>query len=176
MTDYRDFNSARTSEMFITRVGWWRPYFELSDGQFTYARLSYKGTFKRYAIIESAAGLFTIKRKSLMSRTLMLNRGEEETIGELQPATWKRDVELRMDNGFEATYLFKKLFSRAYTLTNDSYGDILEVKQVAWGFKKPFTVNFFTENQQTGKPDMPLLTLISVYFILLRQQQAAAAS
>ncbi|RFZ90920.1 hypothetical protein D0C36_18395 [Mucilaginibacter conchicola] len=176
MNDFRDFGSARTSEMFVTRIGWWRPYYELSDGQFIYARLSYKGTFKRYAIIDSAADTFTIKRKSLISRTLMFNRGEDETIGELQPSAWKRDVELKMNNGFEAIYLFKKLFSRAYTLTSNAYGDILDVKQIAWGIKKPFTVSFAADNYQQGKPDVAVLTMIGVHFILYRQQQAAAAS
>ncbi|MBL4674992.1 MAG: hypothetical protein JKY70_02115 [Mucilaginibacter sp.] len=172
----RDIGSLRTSELTVTRFGWWRPYYQLGDGQFMYARLSYKGTFKRYAIIESNAGMFTIKRKSMLSRIMMLNRGEDETIGELEPATWTRDVTLRMDNGFEATYLFKKLFSRAYTLSSEPYGDILELKQIAWSIKKAFSVILSPDNQQQGKPDTGLLAMIGVHFILLRQAQAAGAA
>ncbi|MFD0794493.1 hypothetical protein ACFQZX_12775 [Mucilaginibacter litoreus] len=175
MNDLRDFNNARTSEMFIMRHNWWKPYYELTDGQFLYGRLSYNGVFKRYAIIESVEGTFTIKRKSLIGRNMLLNKGEEETIGEMIPSIWKRDVGIQMNNGFEANYLFKKLFSRAYTLTSNSYGDLLEIKQVPFGIKKPFAITFKNETYNTFKFDVPLLTMIGVHFMLYRQAQAAAA-
>lgn len=176
LSNLRNIDQLRTSELTVTRIGWWRPYYELSDGQFTYARLTYKGTFKRYAVLESAAGVFTIKRKAILSRIMMLNSGEDKAIGELEPATWTRDVTLRMDNGFEATYQFKKLFSRAYTLTSETYGDILELKQMAWSIRKAFSVTILPDNGQQGKPDIGILTMIGVHFILLRQAQAAGAA
>ncbi|TWR26847.1 hypothetical protein FPZ42_07370 [Mucilaginibacter achroorhodeus] len=174
--NFRSVAQLRTSELFINRIGWWHPYYELSDGQFTYARLSYKGVFKRYDIIECAEDMFTIKRKSLIGRTMLLNRGEDELIGEIEPSVWKRDVKLRMVNGFEANYMFKKLFGRSFTLVNENYGDILEIKQIIWGFKKPFSVTLAPDNQQTGKPDIALLVMIGVHFILVRQAQAAATT
>ncbi|PAW94472.1 hypothetical protein CKK33_13630 [Mucilaginibacter sp. MD40] len=154
--NFRSIDQLRTNELFINRVGWWRPYYELSDGQFTYARLSYKSIFNRYAILEFAAGLFTIKRKSLIGRTMLLNHGEDEVIGEIEPAIWKRDVKLNMNNGFEAIYKFKKLFGRSFTLLNESQGDILEIKQLIWSFKQPFSVTLAPNHQQQSKPDVVL--------------------
>ncbi|HEK21611.1 MULTISPECIES: hypothetical protein [unclassified Mucilaginibacter] len=175
VTNFRSIDQMHTNDFFINRIGWWRPYYELSDEQFTYARLSYKSILNRYAIVECAAGLFTIKRRSLIGRTLLLNHGEDELIGEIEPAVWKRNVKLCMNNGFEATYKFKKLFSRSFTLFNESYGDILEIKQLIWGFKRPFSVTLAPNNQQPGKPDVALLAMIGVHFILVKQAQAAAA-
>lgn len=174
-TNFRSIDQLRTNELFINRIGWWRPYYELSDGQYTYARLSYIGIFNRYDIIQFAAGLFTIKRRSLIGRTMILNRGENEVIGEVENAIWKRDVKLHMNNGFEGIYKFKKLFGISFTLVNESYGDILEIKQLVWGFKQPFSVILAPLYQQQSKPDAALLAMIGVHFILLRQAQAAAA-
>jgi hypothetical protein len=173
MSDYRDFGQLRTNGLFVTRHKWFLPYYELTDGQFIYGKLSYKNNFKRYAIIETAKGMWTIKRKGFFNRTLLLNEDEEHTIGSLVPATWKRNIDLKMDNGFEATYLYKKLFARSLTLTGDATGDILQITQRAFRLKKPFEVTFETSKHQ-NMPPLPLLILIGVSIVLLRQQQAAA--
>ncbi|MBB5394810.1 hypothetical protein [Mucilaginibacter sp. AK015] len=175
MTDFRDFALVKTNELFITRHKWFFPYYELTDGQFVYGKLSYKANFKRYAVIETAEGTWTIKRKGMFNRTLLLNKGEDETIGNLVPETWKRDIAIKMDNGFEAVYMFKKVFSRSFTLTHALYGDILQIEHTAFGIKKPFEVSFDKTEQINNMPQVPLLALIGINILLIRQQHAAAA-
>lgn len=173
-TDQRDFAQVKTNELLIIKNGFWKPEFELTDGQFVYAKLSYGSNFKRDAIIELPQNSWTIKRKGWFNRTLLLNRGEDEPIGNIVPETWKRDFNLQLDNGFEATYLYKKLFSKSLTLTNDQLGDILQITQKAFGIKKPFTVTIDLLTKPDNMPPLPLLVMIGLHLILLRQQQAAA--
>jgi hypothetical protein len=121
MNVFRSFDQIKTNELFITRHKWFlEAYYELTDGQFVYGRLSYRSkSFKRYAIIETAQDTWTIKPKGWFKRSLLINKGEDETIGTLIPETWKRNVNLEMDNGFKGTYLYKKLFSRSLTFTHE---------------------------------------------------------
>lgn len=173
-TDQRDFAQVKTNELFITRHGFWKREYELTDGQFVYAKLGYRSNFKRDAIIELPQNSWTIKRKGWFNRTLLLNRGEDEPIGNIIPETWKRDFNLQLDNGFEATYLYKKLFSKSLALTNTQLGDILQITQKAFGIKQPFTVTIDLVTKPDNMPPLPLLVMIGLHVILLRQQQAAA--
>ena len=172
-TDQRDFTKLKTNELFITRQGWFKREYELTDGQFVYAKLSYRSNFKRDAIIELPQNSWTIKRKGWFNRTLLLNLGEDEIIGNLIPETWKRDVNLKLDDGFEAAYLYKSLFSKSLVLTNGWLGDILHITHKAFNIKQPFTVGIDLVTQPDKMPPMPLLIMAGLHVILLRQKQAS---
>ncbi|MBD1394727.1 hypothetical protein [Mucilaginibacter glaciei] len=174
MNEFRNFDQVKTAELFVKRHKWFFPYFELTDGQFVYGKLSYKNNYKRYAIIETADGFWTIKMKGLLKRNLLINKGDDETIGTLIPATWKRDILLEMENGFKATYLYKKFFARSLTLSHDMYGDIINLKQEWWSFSKPFTVTYDPSVKTNDMPPIPLLALIGLHLTLIRQAQAAS--
>ncbi|RYU91599.1 hypothetical protein EWM62_06570 [Mucilaginibacter terrigena] len=174
MNDLRNADQLRTNELFIARHGFWKPEFELTDGQFVYAKLSYRSNFKRDAIIELPQNSWTIKRKGWFNRTLLLNRGEDEPVGNLVPEIWKRDFNLLFDTGFEATYLCKKLFSKSITLTNSQLGDILHITQKPFAVKQPFTVTIALLKTPENMPPLPLLIMIGLHVIMLRQKQAAA--
>jgi hypothetical protein len=79
-----------------------------------------------------------------------------------------------MDNGFEATYLYKKLFSKSLVLTNGQLGDIFQITQKAFSIKQPFTVTIDLVTKPDNMPPLPLLIMIGLHVILLRQQQAAS--
>jgi hypothetical protein len=172
-TDQRDFAQVKTTELFITRQGLFKREYELTDGQFIYAKLSYRSNFKRDAIIDLPQNSWTLKRKGWFNRTLLLNQGEDDPIGNLIPETWKRDFNLKLDNGFEATYLYRKLFSKSLVLTNRQFGDVFQITQKAFNVKQPFTVTIDLVTKPENMPPLPLLIMVGLHLILLRQQQAA---
>ncbi|MFD0765393.1 hypothetical protein ACFQZI_11060 [Mucilaginibacter lutimaris] len=173
--DQRDFAQAKTNELYIIKDGWFKPEYQLTDGQFVYAKLSYRSNFKRDAVIELPQQIWTIKRKGWFNRTLFINKGEDEIIGTIIPETWKRDFNLEFENGFTATYLYKKLFSKSLTLTNDTLGDILHITQKAFSVKQPFTVTIDLVTKPSDIPALPLLIMVGLHVVLSRQRQAAAA-
>lgn len=175
MNDFRSFDQVKTGELFIIRHKWLFPYYELTDGQFVYGRLSHKTHWRRHAVIETAEGNWTVKHKGWFKRTMLLNMGEDKIIGTIEPARWKRDTLLKLDDGFEASFIYKKLFSRALTLTSSIQGDLLHIKQKPFGFRQPFTISVDPAPQKV-KLNIPLFTLIGVNLILMRQAQAAAAA
>ena len=176
MDHFKDFELVIPHELFILRHNWFFPYFELTDGKFMYARLSFKSSFRRYAVIETAKDVWTIKPKGWFKRSLLVNKGEDETIGTLIPETWKRNIDMEMDNGFKGVYLYKKLFSRSFSLTHEMYGDILQIIPKAWGFKKPFVISYSKALRIDNLPPVPLLVLAGISLILTRQGHGAAAA
>ena len=175
MSDYRAFDQLRTNELTIVKNGFWYPAYELTDGQFVYGQLSYRANFKRDGVIETAQGTWTIKRKGWFKRSYDLNQNEDETIGTLIPETWVRDVNLKMDSGFEATYQYKRAFSRSLVLTHDTLGDILQITAKLFNFKRPYTVTLEQVKQPDNMPPILLLALTGLNIILIRQQKAAAS-
>jgi len=176
MSDFRNFDRLKTNELFITRHGWFKPYYELTDGQFIYGKLHYKKRLSRRATIETAEGSWTIRCKGWFKRSSLINKGEDETIGTLIPAKWSRNIDLEMDNGFKAFFNYKKLFSRAFVLTHEMYGDIFQIKQKAFSIKKPYLIAVDQTLQVSDRPPLPLLILIGINAMLIRQEQAAAAT
>lgn len=172
MENYRDIGQLRTFELSINKIGFWKPEYELTDGQFVYAKLRFRSNFKRDAIIETPSATYIIKRKGWFNRTILINQGEDETIGVLVPETWKRDFNLKMDNGFVATYKYKKLFSKSLSLVDDNDADILIITQKAFNFKQPYTVTVDQATQSPNTPSLPLLALMGLVIIMLRQQKA----
>jgi hypothetical protein len=175
MGDYRTFDQLRTTELTVVKTGFWHPAYELTDGQFVYGQLSYRANFKRDGVIETAQGTWTIKRKGWFKRSYDINKNEDETIGTLIPEIWVRDVNLKMDSGFEAAYQYKRILSRSIVLTHDTLGDILQITAKLFNFKRPYTITLEQIKQPDNMPTIPLLALIGLNVILIRQQKAAAS-
>ncbi|MBK0379196.1 hypothetical protein [Mucilaginibacter segetis] len=175
MNIFRDFDEVRTNELYIIRKGWFRSAYELIDGQFLYGKLSYKGNFKRYAVIETAAGIWTLKQSGWFSRNMDLKVGEEQTVGTVIPELWSRRITLEMNDGFAADFYYKKLFSKACIWANQLYGDMIFIKQKVFSIKQPYIITFDQSLPKNTAVNIPMLTLLGVSLLITRQRHAAAA-
>lgn len=176
MDNYRSFDQIRVSELTVIRHGWFRPDYELTDGQFSYGSLVYNGFFRLSAVMEIANKSWTIKRKGAFSRVLFFDDTQTgERFGEIKPEMWSRKISITLSNGFRAYFSNKKIFSRTFTVFTELDGDLITIEPAIWKFKTPFKVNF-DPSIVKKVPDMPFLILSGVYLALMRQQQAAAAA
>lgn len=177
MSEFRDFSLVRTNTLFIKRVGWFHPYFELTDGQFIYGKLNHSGTFKRDVRIETADGFWTLKRGGWFTRVMNLNKNEDEQIGTVTPAIWKNKISLKMENGFEATLVRKDIFIASHVWNTERYGELLSMKLKPFCFKTPYIVTVnpgLTKKTSTAIPSLPLLALLGLSIIIHRQRHATA--
>lgn len=175
MDQFRSFDQLRTNQLTVLRNGFFRPSFELTDGQFSYGKLSFPNLWKTTVLLEAEKQTWTVKRKGIFSRLLIIYDNNGMELGVVTPEVFKRTVKLSMNNGFEAAYLYKKIITRTFSLTSDQYGDILDIKTVVWGVKKPFEITADLDKLKK-LPEMPLLALLGVNLILMKQRQAAAAA
>ena len=174
MNNYRAFDQLRVNELTVLKHGWFKSTYEVTDGQFTYGSLRYNDWWGRSAIIETAADSWVIASKGMFKPTLFISQlSKGAVIGEAKPDTWTHKIKLTIYNGFEAVLNTKKIFTTTLTLSNDQYGDILSIKQNIWKFKTPLTITF-DPLMQKKIAELPLLILLSIRLVLLRQQRAAA--
>lgn len=175
MNNYRDISMLKTTELYIARKGWFKPVFTLTDGQFDYGKLSHTGFWKPVSILETANNTWLIKRKGALKRSLIINDINDIEIGTIVPELFTRKIKLSLSNGFEATYLNKKIFKRTFSLINDQYGDILDIKTALWSVKKPFNISI-NPDLIKNMPDIPLFALLGVKLIMIKQAQAQASA
>ncbi|GAB3930482.1 hypothetical protein [Mucilaginibacter myungsuensis] len=175
MESFRPFDQVRVNELTVIRHGFVRPCYTLTDGQFVYGKLSYTGWFKPTGVLETATNSWHITPKGLFSRTLYISMPDvDQVIGEVRPELWGRKIKLEMTNGFDAFFTMKKVFSRTYTMMNAQHGDLFDIETKLWKMKTPFKISF-DPIVSKAVTDMPLLFLLGIYLVLMRQQQAAAA-
>ena len=165
----------QNSELSVMRHGFFRPWFELSDGQFSYGKLSSISIWRNTVAIETAQDSWIIKRKSLMSRIFFIQQPEGANVGTVTPEILSRKTVLNMDNGFTAALNSKAFFSRTYIWANDQYDEMVAIKPSAWSYKTPFTVTIDL-NLEKNIPYLPLLALLGVSLILLKQAAQAATA
>ena len=145
------------------------------DGQFCYGKLSYANFWKTITVLEVENKTWIIKRKGVFKRTFLINDPDGSNLGSVTPEIWSRKTILSMNNGFGGVYLNKKLISRTFSLINNQFGDILSIKTELWGFKKPFKVSFDLDMLKKI-PDLPLLALLGINLVLIKQAKAANAA
>jgi hypothetical protein len=175
MDQFRSFDQLRVTELPVLRHGFWRPWYELTDGQFNYGRLTYIGALKRNCTLETANGSWTVKRKSWLGRKFIIEQPDGMEIGLITPQIWCRKVNLTLNNGLTANFYNKKILSHNYTWVSEQLGDILNVQTKFWSWKKPFIVKI-DPDMIKKVPELPLLALLGINLVLLKQAEAAAAS
>jgi len=174
MDELRPFDKVRVGELTLVRHGFFCCWYKLTDGQFMYGKITYIKRFMPVVLLEVAGKSWQVASKSIFSNTLIITLPDTgEQIAQVKPDTWARKTRLEMESGFAGTFTSKSIFSRTYTFTNESMGDIFNIEQMLWKLKTPFKVTFDQGFVKT-LPDMPLLLLVGAYTMLLRQQQAAA--
>jgi hypothetical protein len=175
MDQFRSFDQLRVTELPVLRHGFWRPWYELTDGQFSYGKLTYIGALKRNCTLETANGSWTVKRKSWLGRKFIIEQPDGMEIGLITPQVWCRKINLTLNNGLTATFYNKKILSHNYTWVSEQLGDILNVQTKFWSWKKPFIVKIDPDLIKKT-PELPLLALLGINLVLLKQAEAAAAS
>jgi|GEM_PF-859196 len=175
MNNYRNIESLRTTALYLTREGWFKPVFTLTDGQFDYGKITQTGFWKPVITLESAQNIWFIKRKGAFKRSLIINDINDMEVGSVVPELFSSKIKLSLNNGFEATYLNKKIFKRTFSLIHDQYGDILDIKTALWSVKKPFDISINLDLIKTI-PDIPLLALLGIKLIMIKQAQAHASA
>ncbi len=175
MDQFRSFDQLRVTELPVLRHGFWRPSYELTDGQFSYGKLTYIGALKRTCTLETNSGSWTVRRKSWVGRKFIIEQPEGIEIGLITPEILSRKITLELNSGLTATFYNKKILSRTCTWVNDQLGDILNVEAKLWSHKQPFIVKI-DPDMIKKVPELPLLTLLGINLVLLKQAEAAAAS
>lgn len=168
MEDFKDFSLLRTNELQVIKDGLFKPSYEVTDGQFCYGKIDHPWKFKKNSLLKLASGTWVLQRRGLFSRTRDVYSPDNENIGAFTSSIWPRKASLVMNNGFEASLSKKSTFSFTYNWTNMQQGDIMRIETNLWRINKPLKI-VLTAGVSHTLPELPLLTLLGVHFVLLQK-------
>jgi hypothetical protein len=167
---YTPFNTIKTDQLKLKSIGWFRPWYELTDGQLVYGKLYYKGFFRCTAIAETSKDTWTFEKAGFFSRAINISSGGG-VIGQLKMGMLSK-ASLLMNDGFEAEFSRDSVWRSGFTWNTMRFGEIVKLKQ------KPFgrCINI-TLDPNTSKIDLvPMLCFLGSHFMFLKQRQAAAGA
>jgi len=169
---YTSFSRCRTNLLSIVRNGFWRPDFVLTDGQFIYGKLMSNDMMRREMVIETIDGWWLIRPNSLLSRErLIFDTSKGEVIGKTILQKWNHKVDLEMTSGFNAVLQKKGVFSASYYWTDGNLFDLMSISS-QFKYSTPFAINI-DQNAFNAGINIPLITLLGVHTMLLKQSQVA---
>ncbi|WP_448698476.1 hypothetical protein ACFGVR_16675 [Mucilaginibacter sp. AW1-3] len=169
---YTAFNLLKATELALMRKGFWRPWYELTDGQYAYGKLSYEGFFRRTALVETANTNYRITYEGFFSRTLIIS-SNGELIGKLKIGLFSK-ASLMMHDGFEAELSRDSVWKRGYVWNTNRFGEIMKLTEALFSYKKVLTIT--VDPNSVNLDVFPLLCFLGSHLIILRRNQRQAAS
>ena len=168
---YTAFKLLKTTELTLLRKAFFFPWYELTDGQNTYGKLSYEGLFRRTAIVELANRTYKIEFESFFSRmmNIILNG---EIIGKCKLGLFSK-ANLTMNDGFEAELSRDSVWTRGYAWNTSRFGNIVKLTEALFSYKKVVTIT--TDPNSVNIDNMPLLCFLGSHLIILRRNRRRAA-
>jgi hypothetical protein len=168
---YTAFNLLKTSELTLLRRSFFFPWYELTDGQSSYGKLSYQGFFRRTGLIEMANASYLVEFEGFFSRTLRISTNGELT-GKIQLGLFS-NAALMMHDGFEAEFKFDSIWNRTYTWHTTRFGEIIKLKEAFLSFSKAVTITVDPNSANISM--VPLLCFLGSHLIILRRRRKRAA-
>ena len=172
MEAYRNFSQLKTNELSVIRHGFLHPWYEFTDGEFCYGKLSYDNLWRLEYTLETENRTWVLKRRTVFSRTFSIEEFGCGDIGKVTSRIWSRKISLKMNDEFEAVFFNKRVFTQTFVFTNTHDGDLLVVRSQPAHFGTPFKV-FVDLNRLKDMPKLiPALTLMGVNLLLIKQTRA----
>jgi hypothetical protein len=168
---YTAFNLLKDTELTLMRRSFFFPWYELTDGQFNYGKLSYEGFFRRTALVETANANYRIEHEGFFSRTLKIS-SNNTLIGKLQLGLFSKAA-LMMHDGFEAEFSRDSVWNRNYVWNTNRFGEIIKLTEALFSFKKVLTTT--VDPNSVNLEALPLLCFLGSHLIILRRNQRRAA-
>jgi len=172
MSIYRNINELRTTELTAIRSGFWNPDHILTDGQFEYGKLTRAAFGYKEGGIQTAAGIYDLKKVTFFGRELHLLLNDE-IIGKIKRNIWDNKTELELSSGLSAWFVRTPgdgIFSRKTSwMTAD--GELMTIAG-RFEYSKPFVVTI--ANSIKDKENLALLALIGIHLRLMKRARAAA--
>lgn len=102
MSYYRDIEALLTNEIIIKREGFWKPTYQLTDGQYSYGLLRSEGTWRPKLVMETAKQNWIIAGMKWKRREITTEKGE--ALATLTRNFWDTKIIFTGNDGFTATF------------------------------------------------------------------------
>jgi hypothetical protein len=167
---YAEFSSIKGNELWLQRKRLFFPWYELTDGQLTYGKISYRGLLRRTAVVETASDTWLFEYDGFFTRTLKIS-SQGEVTGKLKLCLFSK-ASLSMNDGFGAEFFRDDIFPASFGWHTDRFGEIVKLKKNYFTFR---SINLTLDPNAAKISIVPLLCFLGSHLIILRQRRKAGA-
>jgi hypothetical protein len=169
MNDFRNFDMLRSPNLWLIAHGWLNAWYELSDGQFMYGKLSNKGFVNQKTIIETAVEGWEFSHKGWRGGIDIQTAGGIHK-GFAEPKGFSGKTILTFDDGTVYTYAPPSMWKSDHFWTDTYETRLIRIRPTLSASKQ-----YEIELLQTDADHQKTLLLIFAGIKISMQQQAAAA-
>ena len=170
---YSKFDRRTNTQLVLMRRRFFMPWYELTDGQLTYGRLSFQGFMRRNAVVETADSKWLFEHDGFFTRTILIRSGGE-VIGRLTRGLFG-SASLRMIDGFEAEFSRQDILPAIFAWNTTRFGEVVKLKQDYFTLFTFRSIDITIDPNSMQVPVVPLLCFLGSYLIILRKRRKAAA-
>lgn len=156
-----------TNELTVKRSGFWRPTYELTDGQYSYGMLRYEGSWRPKAVIETADGIWIVSRRS--AKVAAIKSIEGESVAEKTESFWSSEIKFSAYDGFTARLVRPSIWKSTMFWAAEDGTEIVNLKTRM--FQMP-VISIHVQARQNRW--LLMLAFLALDNHLKRQRQAAA--
>lgn len=164
---YNILDTKVVNELLLVRHGWFNPEYELTDGTYTYGKISYRWFSQRGTMAESATGAWIFQREQIFSRTIVISDKDGITIGTLVREWFSRKSTLTLNTGFKADFYTQSIFSRENIWESSTNGKIIEITSSLFSTRDDIQITPGT----TPANLIPLMIFLGKHLIILRRRR-----
>ncbi len=169
MSYYYPIQKFLTTEFVVKKEGFWRPSYQLTDGQYSYGMLRHDGVWHTKVIMETADQNWIVDGTKWKNRPIKTQNGE--VLATISHNFWGTKVTFAANDGFTATFEKPSVW-KGLTIWKAADGtELVSIEPRI--FKTPIiTINPKAKQNKW----LLMLAFLALEISLERQKQAAAAS
>jgi len=167
METYHVFNQRKTKQLWLKRIGWIKPVYELTDGAFSYGSLSYYGFINRVTQLETANEGWMIRNAGFFK--MEISTADGRVAGYIKRNWLSSKIEFIGADGFSALYYRLSIWRSEFVWVINEDQTLIHIDSGGLMGKIVVTFADFAYEQ----PYLLLLALLSLDFDLTRRRHIA---
>lgn len=168
MNTYSTFYQSRIKHLWSVSDGWLGRSYQVTDGTYSYGKLSYSGFLDPIVQIDTAAATWFIRKRGLSFMDVM--NAEGRLIGTIERKWFTNKTIFTGADGFIAFYHKVSFWRSAYVWVKPDYQVLLSCESSVFNRTESFNYSDLAYEQ----PYLLLLTFLALELNLRRRRGAAA--
>ena len=170
---FRSFSQLQSPNLTVIRNGWFSPKYEITDGTYTYARITYKGFLWQNAVAETSEAIWNLRLENFFPRKVTVTNKEDKRVGIIDLGFFKKNATLTLNGGKTLQFNKQSFWKSTYFWEDPKRGKILTINAELFSNK---VAALYIHDKVISNPLIPLLSLLAIHLVLVKRRKHLAAA
>ncbi|HEY0896186.1 MAG TPA: hypothetical protein VGE15_06515 [Sphingobacteriaceae bacterium] len=170
---FRSFSQLKSPSLTIIRSRWFTPDYEITDGTYTYARLTYKGFLWQSAVAETSEAVWTLRFEGFFPRKVVVCNKEDKKVASIELGWLSNRSALTLNGGKQLFFVRESLWNSSFSWEDLKRGKIMTINGQHFSRK---VASLEIHDKVVANPLIPLLSLLALHLVLVKRRKHLAAA